>query len=69
MNNEQKNKEKLKEVLETLRAEKYPQLPAELVAAVIDIQSLDGKNTHSTYKKIEGELLKYVNCYYDDAKN
>lgn len=58
--NELKNKEALKETLEKVRAEKYSELPSEVVAQIVEIQSQDRENTTKTAKAIRDVILNYL---------
>lgn len=59
--NETENRDFLKTAIEKIRSEKYPDLPAELVSKIIDIQSSDRKNTGKTQKKIEEAIIEFCN--------
>ena len=63
--NENQNKESLKEKLESIRVDKYPDVPSELVSKIIDLQSSDRKNTAKTRKLIEEAIIEYSNVATD----
>ena len=58
--NELQNKESLQRILEDIRREKYPDIPAELVEKIVEIQSQDADNQPRTNKAIKEEILKYI---------
>lgn len=58
--NEIQNKETLKATLEAIRAENYPDIPADLVSRLVDIQSQDHLNTSKAYKSIREEIISYL---------
>lgn len=60
MMNELQNKESLQRILEDIRHEKYSDIPAELVAKIVEIQSQDADNHPRTNKAIKEEILKYI---------
>lgn len=58
--NELQNKESLKKTLEEIRQEKYPDLPADLVSKILDIQSQDRENTSKTHKQIRDLIIEHL---------
>jgi len=57
--NEIKNKEELKNSLEELRAQKYPSIPADLLAKVLDELSISGDSS-KTLENINTILKDYL---------
>lgn len=58
--NEIKNKESLLQVLEDIRSGNYPDIPADLVSKIVEIQSADRENLPKTVKAIKNEILTYI---------
>lgn len=58
--NEIQNKETLKATLEAIRSAKYPDIPADLVSRLVDIQSQDHLNISKAYKLIKEEIISYL---------
>lgn len=58
--NELQNKESLKQILEDIRSGKYPDIPAELVSKIVEIQSADRENLPKTLRAIRDEILSYI---------
>lgn len=58
--NELQNKESLQRILEDIRQEKYSDIPAELVAKIVEIQSQGADNQPRTNKAIKEEILKHI---------
>ncbi len=58
--NELQNIESLKKILEDIRSEKYPDIPADLVSKIVDLQSMDRENISKTSKAIKEAILEYL---------
>ena len=58
---EDSNLTTLKQSVESVRKIKYPDLPGDLLARIIDIQSEHQEDPSASQKEIKKEILSYLN--------
>ena len=61
------NLEELRSTLETIRAEKYPDIPAEVINAIIDIQNQNQDNPAKRQSETQKLIIQYANQIKPDG--
>lgn len=63
------NLDELRSTLESIRAEKYPDIPAEVINAIVDVQNQNQDNPAKRQSETQKIIIQYANMIKADGSD